>query len=38
MTGKKRKMELKVLKGAFTGESTEFVCSQKVQCGEGRGY
>lgn len=37
MTGKE-KMELKVLKGAITGESIEFVFSQKVQCAVGRGY
>lgn len=32
MTGKE-KMELKVLKGAIAGESTEFIFSQKVKCG-----
>lgn len=37
MTGKE-KMGLKVLKGALAGEITEFVFSQKVKCGVGRGY
>lgn len=37
MTGKE-KMELKELKGAFAGESTEFVFSEKVKCGVWRGY